>query len=109
MRTRHASPAAMVGWRRMNLRLAAGGASRGRLTPTAVGSVADARVEEDIQDVDEEVQQHVDARDDQDAALDHRIVAPHDGIDREAADAGEGEDALRHDGAADEEREAHAD
>src|SRR5262245_6144041 len=110
MRIRHASPATMVGWRRrIPRRGGADEASSGTSTPRTDGSVADAGVEEDIEDVDEEVQQHVDARDDQDDALDHRIVAPHDGIDGEAADAGKGEDALGHDRAADEEGEAHAD
>src|SRR5215813_3380531 len=110
MMTRHASPATIVGWRRRIPRRAGGeGASRGTSTPSTPGSVADAGVEEDIEDVDEEVQEHVDARDDQDDALDHRVVAPHDGVDGEPPDAGEGEDALRHDRASYEEREAHAD
>src|SRR5262245_66494529 len=96
MMARHASPATMVGWRRRMLRRAGvEGASRGTSTPSTPGSVADAGVEEDIEDVDEEVQEHVDARDDQDDALDHRVIAPNDGVDGDAPDAWRDREAHR--------------
>src|SRR5439155_9206947 len=66
-------------------------------------------VQDDVEDVDHEVDEHVDAGDDEKDALDHRVVAPHDGVYRQAAQAGQREDALGHHGAADQQREADAD
>src|SRR5207249_5116014 len=84
-----ASPITSVGWRR----------SKRPLVPNAW-------IEDDVEDIHDEVDQDVDAGDDEQHALDHRVVAPHDGIDGEAAQPGQREDALGYHGAADEEREA---
>src|SRR5919109_514882 len=65
-------------------------------------SVFDARVEDDVEDVDHQVQRDVDARYDEDDPLDHGIVAPDDGVDREPAQAGQREHALGDHRAADE-------
>src|SRR6266508_1939282 len=113
MSERQASLATRVDWRRRKHRRAAPGsgavAAAIGAAPAAARSVADAGVEEDIQDVDDQVQEHVDARDDEDHALDHRVVPPDDRVDGEPSDAWQSEDALRHHRPADEEGEAHAD
>ncbi len=51
-------------------------------------SVPDPRIEQRVAQVDQQVDQHVDRREQQDHALDDRIVAPQDRIDRQPADAG---------------------
>ena len=56
-----------------------------------------------------EIDQHVDRGKNQDHALDDRIVAPQDRIDGQPPDAGKREHRLRYDGAADQQRDAHAD
>jgi len=95
MRARQTRPPTMVGWRLTKLRRAADSA---RATPRSASapaaSVADTGVEEDIQEVDHQVEEHIDAGDDEHDALDHGVVAPHDGVDGQPADAGQGEDAL---------------
>ena len=52
--------------------------------------------------VGEQVHQNVRKRNDQDATLQKRIVASRDGLYREAADAGPGENCLGYDGAGEE-------
>src|SRR5580693_5176577 len=68
-----------------------------------------AGIEEGVAHVDEEIDDDVDSREDQCHALDDRVVAAEDGVDREPADAGNGEDRLRDDDAADQQRDAAAD
>ena len=42
-----------------------------------------------------EIDEHVRRRDDQDDALDHRVIPPQDRLDDQPADARQGEDRLR--------------
>src|SRR5581483_11341114 len=65
------------------------------------GGMADPRVEHGVEQIDEEVDQHVAHCDDQHGALDHEVVADEDRLDGEAADARQGEDDLDDEGAAD--------
>src|SRR5688572_18998674 len=67
--------------------------------------VANPRVEEAVDHVDQQVQ-HDDARgQEQVDALDDRVVAPGDGIEQELPHAGDDEDALHDDGPAEQGRE----
>ena len=59
--------------------------------------------------VDHQVDQHVDEAEQQHDALDHRIVAAQDRIDGQPAEARDGEHALGHHRAADQQRDADAD
>src|SRR6266571_9528287 len=87
------SPPTNVGWRATTRRALATRPARGGTASNAY-SVADAGIEEDIEDVHGEVDQHVYDRDDQDHALDHRIVATDDRVDGQAAEPRQREDAL---------------
>src|SRR5690606_28409572 len=60
--------------------------------------VPDARVDEAVEKVDDQVDDHDHARDQQQPALHSRIVAAEDGIDHPLADSGPGEDRLGQDG-----------
>src|SRR6266849_4746873 len=51
-------------------------------------SVPDARVEQRIAQIDQQIDQHIGGRENQDDALDDRVVAAQDGIDREPSEAG---------------------
>src|SRR5215218_5245463 len=62
----------------------------------SVAAIANPRVEEDVEDVDQEIDQHVDASDRHHRPLDQRIVAPADTLDDEPPHAGDREDGLRH-------------
>src|SRR5712692_6246245 len=73
MRTRTNPPTIRVGWRTST--------RRARATTFSRGLIPDARIQEDIEHVDDEVHQHVDAGDEQEHALDHGIVAADDGVD----------------------------
>src|SRR5882762_3907496 len=84
-----------------------GGSEGGRRPPPRL--VFNTWIEDDIEEVHPEVDEHVDAGDDEDHALDHRVVAPDDRVHREAAEPWQREHALGHDGAADEQREPDAD
>src|SRR5258708_30284996 len=57
-------------------------------------SGAQARVDEEISEVGEQVQEDIRRRGEQDDALDHGVVAVEHGIDDELAEAGNGEDLL---------------
>src|SRR3954452_11143302 len=69
---------------------------------------ADARVEDRIQEVHREVDDDVADRRDQDDALDDRVVAREDGVERELAEAGQDEDLLGHHRAGDQQAELEA-
>src|SRR5438045_3626542 len=62
---------------------------------------ADPGIDEAIEDVDQEVAHDEADRDQEYDALHERVVAREDGVHHEAADAGQGEDVLGDDGAAD--------
>ena len=59
--------------------------------------------------VDCQIDQDIDGREQQDHALDNRVVAADDGIHGETADAGNGKHALRDNHAGDQQRDANAD
>src|SRR3954463_4621197 len=67
--------------------------------------IADARVDDGVEDVDDQVRDDDEERAEQHRALDHREVAVLDRVEREAADPGDVEDGLGEDRAA----EQHAD
>src|SRR5215204_2871645 len=62
----------------------------------SVAAIADPGVEEDVQDVDQQIDQHVDSGDRHHRPLDQRVVAPPDTLDDEPPHAGNREDGLRH-------------
>ena len=70
---------------------------------------ADARVEQRVDDVDEQVDDDVARRRDEHDALDQRVVALVHGLDRQPAEAGDAEDRLRDDRTGDERAELEAD
>src|SRR3954462_2725498 len=72
-------------------------------------SIPDPRIEEGVGEVAHEVDDHVDAREQQDHPLDDRVVALRDRVDDEAADPRDVEDRLGDDDAADKKRDADAD
>src|SRR5512137_3167387 len=61
---------------------------------TAAMLVADPRIEQRVAEVDQQVDQHVDRREQQRHALDDRVVAPQDGVDRQAPEPGNREHRL---------------
>src|SRR5262249_23108624 len=93
---------------------AAGPAARGPpQLPPAPGrgwaAIANPRVEHGVGEIDDQIDQHVNEAEQQHDALDDRIVAAQDGIDREAADARDREHRFGDHSAADQERNADAD
>ena len=72
-------------------------------------SVTDPRVEQRVRQVDGKVHEHVHGREDQRDALDDRVVAAQDRIDRQSSHAGYREDGLGDDRASDQRGEAYAD
>src|SRR5436190_7474464 len=77
-------------------------------TALTASRVADARIEQRVAEIDQQVDEDVDARREQQHALDHRIVVALHRIDDEAADAGNREHRLGDDDAADQEGDADA-
>src|SRR3954470_14088973 len=72
------------------------------------GSVPHSRVEERVDHVDDQVQQDDEERAEQDGALDRRQIALLDRVEGQAADAGDVEDRLGEDGAAEQDAEVQA-
>ena len=75
--------------------------TRGGRRPDAIGiaggghlGVPDPRIEDGVQDVDQEIHHEEDEGEDQDRVLDHEVVAVDDAIHDVAADAAPGEDRL---------------
>src|SRR5512137_687333 len=68
--------------------------------PTAPLLSPDARVEDAIGKIHQEVEDHEDRRREEDARLHHRVVPIEDGLDRQPTDPRPGEDRLRHYGPA---------
>src|SRR5262245_8080839 len=103
--TSSAAPMTMVGLRRMKAATrATGGATGGRASlavvdVSAIGSVPDARIEEDVGDVDDEIHQHLGGREHDDETLHDRVVALQHGVDGQASKAGDVEHRLRDDDA----------
>src|SRR5262245_23414682 len=104
-------PTMAVGWRlNASLKRPMAGDCAGKMAISAPAmSVADARIEEHVAQVHREVDQHVSSREDENDALNDRIIAPQDGIHCEAAYAGDREHGLGNDRAAHEERDPDAD
>src|SRR5215211_3220904 len=71
-------------------------------TPSSVLAIANPRVEEGVHDVDDQVRQHEDDRNQQDDALNDRVVTVKDGADQDAPDTANREDRLDDDGTAQE-------
>src|SRR5262245_22506381 len=108
VRLRSTRPTIAMGWRRPSraspARAPRTGPVVGVTSAPLIGSVANPRIEDRVEEVDGEVDEDVHGRDDQHHALDDRVVSPQDGVDRQAADPGDGEDALGDDRPADEQR-----
>ncbi len=109
-------PIATVGWRRRNVPMrprtgATAGTAAVAVTAVmaVIGQYRMRGVEHRIEHVDHEIDDDIRAREHEDDALDHRIVAAQDRVDRQAAEAGDGEHALGDDDAADQQRDADAD
>src|SRR5262245_51422598 len=83
---------------RQNSRRGPGTAWREGLRATSAG-MADPRVDDAVEHVDQEIEEDDDTGDQQDAALEGRIVAPADRFDEPVADARPGEDRLGEHGA----------
>src|SRR3989442_276649 len=107
-------PTSAVGWRLNASRkrrhvgdtdLVATGAARA----VVLISITYPRIEQHVRKIDRQIDQHVDRGKNQDHALDDGIVAAQDGVDGEAADAGQREHCLGDNGAADQQCDAHAD
>src|SRR5262245_34201425 len=81
--------------------LAGAAAVTGELGVTDRAPDADARVEQRVRYVHQQVDQHVGAGGDEHHALDQRVVAREDRLDDEPTEAGNDEDLLGDDGAAD--------
>src|SRR4051812_3905043 len=75
----------------------------------AAGSIADPRIDHRVQKVDPQIDEHVDEAEQQHDALNDRIVAPQDGIEREAAKSWNREYAFGDDSTADQQRNADSD
>src|SRR5262245_55128774 len=82
-------PTMAVGWRHSASlkRPRTGDPDDGAARAAVAMSVSDARVEEHVREIDREVDEDVGPREDQDDALDDRVVAAQDRVHREAADA----------------------
>src|SRR5436190_17167835 len=85
-------PNAIVGLRRMAVASEKRRGGSGRSSAMATMSVADPRIEEGVGDVDHQVDQHLGRGEDQDQALDDRIVTLQHRVDGEAAEARDVED-----------------
>src|SRR2546423_8019358 len=72
-------------------------------------SVPDPWIEKHVTQIDGEIDQNVGRGEDQDDALNDRIIAPQDRVDGETADSRDCENRFRDDRAADEQRDADAD
>src|SRR4029077_17855549 len=84
-------------------------ATPGASTPSGLVAIADARVEEAVEHVHEEVREDDHDRDEHHQGLHDRVVPPQDRLHQEAREPGQVEDGLGHHEAADEERELDAD
>src|SRR4030095_3353425 len=80
----------------------------GTSTPSGLVARADARVEEAVQHVHEQVRQDYHDGDEHDEVLHDRVVPPQDRLDEAAGESGPGEDGLGHHETADDERETHS-
>src|SRR5262249_26554751 len=101
-RQKRVNPRHQVGPRQLGM---AGGS-----VPAATWSaMADPGIEKSVEHVDREVRQDHDDGDEHHEILDHRVITPQDGLDQESRDPWEVEHGLRHDEAADQEREFDAD
>src|SRR6266545_6523681 len=76
---------------------------------TDTASVPDARIDQRVGEVDDQVYEQEGNRDQQDAALDHRIVAGEDRVHHEPSDAWQGEHRLDEDRASQQRAELQAD
>src|SRR5215212_5855880 len=73
-------------------------ATASEAAPSSGSTLSDARVEDAVHDIHQQVDEDVHQRDDQHDTLNQRVVAPSDRLNQEAADAGDVEDLLGDDG-----------
>src|SRR4051812_22108309 len=71
-------------------------------TPSIVLAIANPRIEEGVNNIDDQVGQHEDDRNQEDDSLHDRVVTVKDGANQDAPDTANGEDRLDDDGAAQE-------
>src|SRR5438045_3516328 len=108
-------PTTMVGWRRMYRRSPCDAGSATAIARSVVGttvirpSIADARVDQRIADIVQQIDQHIGAGKDQDDALNDRIVATQDRVDGQAPEPRDCEYCFGDHHARDQQRHADAD
>src|SRR5947207_14941177 len=79
----------------------AGGGAAGRAIAAVRSAISDPGTDPAIQKIDEEIAQDEAEGDQENHALHQRVVAREDGLDHEAAEAGQGDDVIGDEGAAD--------
>src|SRR3954454_4032407 len=105
MRPMSTAPATMVGWRRRKPRafgvaIEKAGAAMLAETTLIRLSIAHARVDQGVADVDREVDEHIGGREQKRYALDDRVVAAQDGVDGQPPEPRDGSHGLGDDDAA---------
>src|SRR6476620_1488051 len=78
---------------------------RGTVATVLIASVLHARIDDQVQEVDRQIDEDVESRDEQQRPLDHWIVPAQDGGYDEVPDTGQAEDRFGHDRAADQQCE----
>src|SRR3954449_7984795 len=92
MRPMSTAPATIVGWRRRKPRAFGSAIEKTGAAMSADAtlirlSIAHARVDQGVADVDREVDEHVGGREQKRDSLDDWVIAAQDGVDGEAAEA----------------------
>src|ERR1700694_6065941 len=116
MQIRMTPPMSAVGWRlnasRNRLQVGdtdLGEAIDGAAKVVAPISIAYTRIEKNVRQVDQEVDQYIDRGKNKNHALNDGIVAAQDRVDRQPSDSRQREYGFGHDRAADQQRDTHAD
>src|ERR1700693_6004845 len=116
MTMRMTPPISAVGWRLNASRKRRqvgdtdlGVALDGAIKVVALTSITYARIEKNVRQVDQEIDQYVDRGKYKDHALNDGIVAAQDRVDRQPPDSRQREYGFGHDRAADQQRDTHAD
>src|SRR6202049_1217170 len=116
MQIRITPPMSAVGWRLKASRKRRqvgdtdlGAAVDGATRVVALISITYARIEKNVRQVDQEIDQHVDRGKNENHALNDGIVAAQDRVDRQPPDSRQREYGFGHDRAADQQRDTHAD
>src|ERR1039457_316462 len=108
MQIRMTPPTSAVGWRLNASRKRRqvgdtdlGGAIDGATIVSDTISIAYARIEENVRQVDQQIDQHIDRGKNKNHALNDGVVAAQDRVDRQPPDSRQREYRFRYDGAAD--------